>query len=1261
MLDINWATGDGDWNTASNWSPQNVPDSPGETAVVPAGGGSLTITMGIAPNIDELRLDNSAALFLPSNNLTTSLGFRNAGTTRVVGSPRFAGPVNNLLTGRIEVPAGNLLQTSGGAWTNDGRIEINSNSGPNNAYLNLQGNLTIAGSGALALNGSGDLAYISSNGTRLTNGSAHTIRGKGRVNCAVTNEGRIEADVAGASLELRGADKTNNGLMAASAGGILDLAGISVANNGQIASSGGGVVRMFDSGVVGGTMSGQVAVLSGGNNRITSLTSAADIGVFPGSYLRPSGTITNSGTITVNPNMDASGAFLYLDSASTFEGTGAIVLGAPGDSSTIYSNGSTLTNGSQHAIRGQGRINVPLVNLGTVAANVPSASLELRSYDKTNAGTMHAVGGASLDVYSVTITNDGTITTSGAGRARLFDAAIVGGTLDGQFGTYTGGNNRITDLNFQGTFDIGAGTYLRPSGTIVNAGTITLNPAAEGIVTMLYADRTVLLDGSGQVVLNAAGNHATVESNGVLVTNGASHTIRGQGRISCPLTNLGLVSADVAGKSLELRSNAMTNSGLIRAASGGILDVIGIRIANDGAVVSSESGGVVRLDDATISGGILRGEAATIGGATNRIQNLAFSGTFGIGNGTYLRPTGTIVNGGTIVVNPSQGTTTTMLYNDAAATFQGPGEIVLNAPGNRAQIDSNGTLFTNAAGHTVRGQGRIACPFSNAGTVAADLPGASLLLDSANMTNTGTISAPAGFLDVGSIIVQNADGRFTSTGSGAVRIAGTSLVGGSVDGTLICRTSANNRVSNLSLSGQVDILAGAWLRPAGTIVNDALITVNSDGGASNTLLYAESPVSFSGGGSIVLNASGAYAQIDSNGSVITNGATHTVRGQGTIAGAFTNEGTVWADRDSQLVLDASSFRNLGLVSVTGPGGLRISNGNNFVNEGRVEIDILREARVFNARYRQTAGKTEANGTLNASGREVVVDGGSLIGDGRVIATTVRNTAGTVSGGSTTGKLTVEGDLVLSTGAKVLAEIAGTSRGSQYDLVESTGTATLAGELEIRFIEGFVPQLGDSFELVRASSVSGQFERLRVIGLPDSEIQVTYNPDSVVLVIIPGWLKPLDYTVVRGVEVGAHDVVRLERDDVYYVDVEQRFQFAPTVANAEMRAVFSVPNPGTLTGATVAVRVKANSVPFDHNSCRQEVALKNQSTGLFEVVDTRKPTSGEQEVSVALNALQRAKYISLGGSFEASVRVYHLVPALPAWKMQVDQVRLTVTR
>lgn len=159
-------------------------------------------------------------------------------------------------------------------------------------------------------------------------------------------------------------------------------------------------------------------------------------------------------------------------------------------------------------------------------------------------------------------------------------------------------------------------------------------------------------------------------------------------------------------------------------------------------------------------------------------------------------------------------------------------------------------------------------------------------------------------------------------------------------------------------------------------------------------------------------------------------------------------------------------------------------------------------------------------------------------------------------------------------------------------------------------------------------------------------------------------SPGSVVVTRGVPFGDNALLDLWFDDDEYFVVQQRPQVSPALPNAEIvMTIPIIPNFGETDGI-LTVRMKANSLPFEHATCRQEIAIRDASTGQFVVVDSRKPenpTSDEPEIAIALDAADIARFKGDENGIQVAVRVFHGAPIFPGWTMSVDQVRLTLLR
>jgi hypothetical protein len=84
-----------------------------------------------------------------------------------------------------------------------------------------------------------------------------------------------------------------------------------------------------------------------------------------------------------------------------------------------------------------------------------------------------------------------------------------------------------------------------------------------------------------------------------------------------------------------------------------------------------------------------------------------------------------------------------------------------------------------------------------------------------------------------------------------------------------------------------------------------------------------------------------------------------------------------------------------------------------------------------------------------------------------------------------------------------ANLAGTNSG-QFGQLTVKGTASLAGTLNIALLNGFVPIVGNTFEILRAKNVTGTFTTVNGTAINASEhFTVTYNSQNVTLTVVSG--------------------------------------------------------------------------------------------------------------------------------------------------------------
>jgi hypothetical protein len=149
---------------------------------------------------------------------------------------------------------------------------------------------------------------------------------------------------------------------------------------------------------------------------------------------------------------------------------------------------------------------------------------------------------------------------------------------------------------------------------------------------------------------------------------------------------------------------------------------------------------------------------------------------------------------------------------------------------------------------------------------------------------------------------------------------------------------------------------------------------------------------------------------------------------------------------------------------------------------------------------------ESNGILQLSGgtldaQFVEVFGGTLRGSGLIttgsgsVAGQVESRGGTVSPGNGLGTLSIEGRFANAEDSTLAIELGGLAAGTQHDQLLVDGPVALNGTLNVSFL-GFTPFAGDTFTIISADNVGGQFSNL---SLPAGFTwNVAYGATNVVL-------------------------------------------------------------------------------------------------------------------------------------------------------------------
>ena len=142
--------------------------------------------------------------------------------------------------------------------------------------------------------------------------------------------------------------------------------------------------------------------------------------------------------------------------------------------------------------------------------------------------------------------------------------------------------------------------------------------------------------------------------------------------------------------------------------------------------------------------------------------------------------------------------------------------------------------------------------------------------------------------------------------------------------------------------------------------------------------------------------------------------------------------------------------------------------------------------------------TNSSGSATGSGPVSITGSGKLRGTG-LIGGPVQNDA-TVEPGDTVGTLAVQNTYTQGSGGTLSIQIAGPTD-SDHGRLAITGAATLGGTLSVTALNGYTPARGDSFEILTASSITGEFTTLNLPTPTNNSVwQVAYFSSSVRLFV-----------------------------------------------------------------------------------------------------------------------------------------------------------------
>ncbi len=1070
----------------------------GGSAAVEWGSGGITqIGDGVSNSGDVLANGTGAYLEIGATNSNSAL----KGLTTIAsnGELQLESGVAVTTTGALTVAGGGALYvdangiggsslTLGGSLTNSGNMAIGNfyTTTPTTVkvtgtYTGTGANLQVAvgntagANGLLNISGAAPGTLTGTYGLNSYGGSAAVEWGSGgitQIGDGVSNSGSVVANGAGAYLEI-GATNSNSalkGLTTIASNGELQLEnGAAVTTTGALTVAGGGDLYVDANGNGGSSLTLGGSLTNSGNMGIGNYYTTTPTTVkITGTYTGTGGTLQVDGGSTAGAN-----GLLNITGAAPGTLTGNYELNAYGGSAAVEWGSGGITsigNGSSES--------------GSVLEDGAGAYLEVGATNSNSAlkGLTTIASNGELQLENgAAVTTTGALTVAGGG-ALYVDANANGGSTLSIGGTLTNsgsteiGNYYITTAT---AVDIGKSLVNNSTIDVVGANNAAVNAVLKVAGPSLSNSGTINLEGNslGDAELEIAGNVALSGTGKIVLSNIATNIITG-----------------------TATTETLTNSSTIEGS--GTIENIGI--VNNGSILANQSTALLILPSS--AGLHSTGTLSVSAGDTMQIGTSA--------GGALTNFSGTTLTGGTYTVGGTLqfGASGASIVTDAAnISLTGAGAQMINFGSqslltNLATIASGGSFTLGASWGTFTTTGN----FTNDGTLSVG-GGDKFIVDASDsLTNfsgttlTGGTYKITGVLEFkGANIVTN-DASITLTGanskidttSGANGLANFAVNGAGASfilGTGRSFTTAGNFTNN----GYLSMAAGDTFDVNGTLTNFSGTTLT--GGTYNvggTLQF--------NGADIVTN-SATITLASATAKIVNQSAANALLGFNTNTGGFTLSG------NASLSTTGGSFTNSGTVTV--------STGSTFTVGGS------------SYNYTQTAGTTTVNGTLtNAGAGSLDLNGGNLYGTGTLdygVVDTATITPGTSA--TSTGELQVNGTYAQNSGGALDVTIGGTTAGTKFDQLNVSGTASLNGTLNITLASGYTPAVGNTFDILNASSVSGNFSTINGLAINSSEhfTVTTVNGDEIELTVVSGPASANSVTLTQLMHAGVvHRTYRL---------------------------------------------------------------------------------------------------------------------------------------
>ena len=904
-----------------------------------------------------------------------------------------------------------------------------------------------------------------------------------------------------------GTDKTGNVAIGNVEAGVSVTSGTGNTIGGATSTAGTGAGNLISGNGAYGIFLGVGAVVEG-NLIGTNANGTAALG--NGTYYSGSGYGAGNGGIYIS-----AGSATDATIGGTAAGDRNVISGNLGHGIDIVGGGGNLIEGNYVGLDINGTTSLPNLNEGVVV---------VQSSNNTIGGLTATPGAGAGNVIS------GNSNNGGPGPQIQFDNdnaganSTTGNKVEGNLiGTNASGTAAPlgTNVNSDGVLINFAADGNTVGGTISGAGNVISANLSAGV--QISQANNNLVEGNW-IGLNVAGTAAVPNQQyGVQIDTGATGntiggTATGAGNVVSGNTSYGIhvdgattigniVSNNYVGTGPGGSGSFPNNSGALTVTNSAIVQIAGTFNGNvSDAGTLDLAGNNVSIVGALTGSGIVTNSAVSGTGTLT----LNGTGTFGGSIQDGMAQVALTIAGGTVTLtgnNGYSGSTTIDIGDTLEAGIS-------NAFSHNSSINDAGTLdlggFSNFIG-ALNGSG--AAIDSGAAATLTVLDGGSF---NGNITGTNTALTVSGSNQMLTLAGNNTYSGLTTIGNGDTLQAGSNTAFSANSSISDDIQMMNQQPGTLDLNGHSNTI--------GALTGDGIVTNSAASGSAT--LTVNGTGTFNG---VIQNGSVANVALTIAGGTVTLSGANTYTGSTTInIGATLQAGSATALTSSTNVTDNGTIdlagSSVSIGALTGSGTITNSAASGTatltVNGTGTFNGVIQNGSVANVALTIAGGTVTLSGANTYTGT-TTVSGGTLLVNGSITSAVTVNSSATLSGNGTiigsvndsgtvdpgtvggAGTLTIQGNYVQNSGGKLTEDIGGATAGTQYNQIIVTGTASLAGTLNVCLINGYLPTLDSTFPIMTFASSSGDFATKTYSNPGGGNALLSgYTPASLVISVVP---------------------------------------------------------------------------------------------------------------------------------------------------------------